>query len=270
MLKSELEKDINIALKILYKKKLSEKEKLVYNQLYPWSNEKIDSYYNYEDLTNKKTLCITSSGDHLLYAIAAGSTQIDSFDKNRLCKYYAALKIALILAHNETDFFKYFICKKKCILTKNLNLNNLKPFLSNEYFVFWEQITKTKAFKKNMSLFRFDGNPKKFNLDYNHLKYLLTKAEINYYDMNEEEFLNQSTTKYDAIFLSNILEWLPAGKETTFFKFYNLLNENGLIYDYFLTRKNSSSYYPTKPETKIITSKNEVLPNQKVLIYRKK
>lgn len=277
MIKSELEQDINTALKILYLEPLTDEEQQLYNKLYPWSNEGISNYYKYYDLTNKKALCITGSGDHLLYAAAAGATEIDSFDKNRLCKYYTALKVALILSYNEINFFKHFVYKQKCILSNNINLNHLKTYLSDDYFIFWEQIINTKAFKTNKYLFRFDGFPSKFNLDYKQLQKALSKTKINYYDMNAQEFLDYTENTYDAIFLSNILEWMSPTNRTILSQFYHLLNDNGVLYDYHLKRTNSSSCSSSspiiKPETQIITSPGipgiEELSNQKVLVYRK-
>ncbi len=273
MIKSELEKDIKAALKILYQEQLTEEEEITYAKLYPWSNENIASYYQYYDLTNKKALCVTGSGDHLLYAAAAGATEIDAFDKNRLCKYYSALKIALILSYTEEDFYKQFIYKRTCVLSKKLDLKHLDSFLPEDYSIFWQELSKTRAFKKNIILFRFDGSPSKFNLNYNYLKEILPKVKINYHDMNANEFLTYNQSKYDAIFLSNILEWSFESDNIILNKFYNLLNDNGIIYDYFLKRKNSSSSYTLRPETQIITSPGlpgiEELTNEKVLIYRK-
>ena len=64
-------------------------------RIYPFANDILNSSVNI-DLTGKKSLVVTSSGDHALHAILAGSTDITSFDINRFCKYYSALKIALI------------------------------------------------------------------------------------------------------------------------------------------------------------------------------
>ena len=101
-----IDKEITVALQLSSKHTYDYSK---YSNIYPWTNENIKSYYNYKDLTDKTALCITSSGDHILYAAASGATDIDSFDKNRLCKYYSALKIATILAYSEKDFNKVFI-----------------------------------------------------------------------------------------------------------------------------------------------------------------
>lgn len=273
MKKTELEKDISVALKILYQESLTEQEQLVYAKLYPWSNENIASYYHYYDLTDKKALCVTGSGDHLLYAASAGATEIDAFDKNRLCKYYSALKIALILSHNEEDFDKHFIYKRNCVLSKKLDLKHLYSFLPEDYSIFWQELSKTKAFKRNKILFRFDGLPSKFNLDYKKLQKLLSNTKINYYDMDANEFTTYTHNKYDAIFLSNILEWMPKTNRIILSEFYNLLKDNGIIYDYYLKRKSVSYSYIHNPETQIITFTGlpeiEELTEDKVLVYRK-
>ena len=84
-----LESDITIAKKLLYRQPLDMEERMHYGQIYPFSNEDIGCYYDYYDLKDKKALCITSSGDHIIYASQGGATEIDAFDRNRLCKYYA-------------------------------------------------------------------------------------------------------------------------------------------------------------------------------------
>ena len=260
---TSLEKDIEVALKLLYKEQLTEEEWNHYNRIYPWSNEDIYNYYNYEDLTNKNALCITSSGDHILYAVAAGANNIDAFDKNRLCKYYAALKIALILSQDEKTFFKLINCRSKCIISKSINLQEIEPFIDETYYTFWKEITSSRKFKHNKILFRFDGSPQQIRLNYNNLRNSLNEATINYIDADANLFLKQSQKNYDAIFLSNIIEWEHyLDRNFILSSFINLLNNNGVIYDYCHKRFiNQLNFWFNEPESII---------NNKVLVYRNK
>lgn len=268
---NDLKKDIEVALKLLHKQRLTDEEFFTHSKIYPWSNEKTNIYYNYSDLTNKRSLCVTSSGDHILYAAAAGSAEIDSFDMNRLCKYYVALKIAFIKAYDKNDFFELFDTNKNKQLLNNLRLNDIKPFLSEQYSTFWMTLLESKAFKKNQLLFRYDGFPNQFLLDYNDLKKHLSKVKINYYDMEINDFINSTTKKYDAIFLSNILEWID-DPTSTFNNCYNLLNNNGILYDYHLKRT-SPNDQNISPEKKFIVGTG--LPGfddirDEIFVYRKR
>ena len=154
---SNLQRDIEAAFYLLNTKKCVDTYKL-----YPWSNERIFKYYKYYDLTNKKAMCITGSGDHALYAIAAGASEAHCVDKNFLCKYYQALKIALILTYDEKYFFELFKNRGKILLINKDNLNDAKEFLDEEKFIFWNEIINSRVFRRNKRLFRTDGFPNKF------------------------------------------------------------------------------------------------------------
>lgn len=264
MKKQELIQDIEIALKILYEIRLTAEEMIHYNKVYPWSNEAISTYYNYYDLANKSALCVTGSGDHLIYAAAAGAKEIDAFDKNRLCKYYSALKIALMKTYDEKTFFSHFPYKRDCILSKKIDLTSIKDFLDEDFFTFWNEIINTKAFKKNKYLFRADvGECHKFDINYNLIKQSLFQTKIHYYDMNDNEFAKYTAKKYDAIFLSNMLEWIESMRRyITFHNYKNLLNDNGVLYDYYIKRDRKS----ISPRFEDYEAKFDNC----VLVYRKK
>lgn len=232
MTRKQLKKDIDVAIKLLYGEALNKEEQLHYNQIYPWSNEGIDEYYNYYTLKQKRVLTITASGDHIIYATSAGAKEIDSIDINRLSKYYAALKIASIKAYTEDEFIDKFM------IEINPNLFDIKPFLSENEFTFWQEIMATNKFNSNyFSFFRTDGEPKPINIDYNQTKKLLEKTKINYFDISFDKFVKQHQQGYDAIFLSNIIEWDDDRTAETYIKkALELSNPNGIIYDYFLTR----------------------------------
>lgn len=267
-----LEKDIEIAIKILYNQSLTQEEREIYGKIYPWSNEALSCYYNYYDLTNKSAFCITSSGDHILYAVDANAKEIDATDLNRLSKYFAALKIACILAYDKNQFDKIFISKTNRIINKKVEIGDLKDYLSDDFFTFWKELKSTKKFKNNINLFRNDGFPRKFNLDYNHLKSKLSNVQINYYDYTAKDFAllkNSENKKYDAIFLSNILEWNRYNDYIIFYDYFNLLNKDGVLYDYHIKSDLHHKNFGT-PEKEIIVNTEFGLMKKGVLVYRKK
>ena len=258
-----LQYDIELAFSILNEKKECSDD----FKIYPWSNEHIEKYYNYYNLTNKKALCITGSGDHAIHAAAAGACEIDCIDINPLAKYYQMLKVALILTYDEKTFFKHFKNSRKKILTEKINLNDIKEYIDDEAFIFWNEIINSKTFKKNKRLFRNDGFPNKFLLDYEALKEKLITAKIKYYDNNIEDFIYCKDNQYDAIFLSNVLEWqCKTRRNPILINALNLLNENGVIYDACIKRDLKNEIPISGFEKKLATKKSDI----GVLIYRKK
>ena len=226
-----LQRDIELAFELLYTRQSVDDFKL-----YPWSNEGIHKYYKYYDLKDKDVLCITGSGDHALFAANNGAKEIDCLDKNPLCKYYLALKIALILAYDEKNFFRHFSSKKNKILITEINLDEIKPYLDENVYIFWKEIISSKIFKKNKRMFRDDGSPTKFKMDYQKLKENLSKVKINYYDGDLKNYLITTSKKYDVIFLSNVLEWECCSKEEILSNSQKVLNDNGVVYDTYIKR----------------------------------
>lgn len=262
-----LQKDIEIAFSLLYNSHSVDDFKL-----YPWSNERINKYYNYYDQEHKNVLCITASGDHALYAINGGAKKIDCVDINPLCKYYLELKKSLILAYNEDDFFNHY-CKIIKILTTKINLNDIKPYMDENAFVFWNEIINSRIFKKNKRLFREDGLPIKFNMDYNNLKRNLSNAQITYYDDDIKDYLLNTSESYDVIFLSNVNEWQKNYKDYILSKSLEKLNDNGLIYEAYFKYPHQKDYSHDNLEKKIITVygyPHTEFPESGAYVYRKK
>lgn len=276
MKKEELERDISVALKFLYKVELTEEERTIYDKIYPWSNEAIYRYCDYYNLEDKNVLTITASMDHALYAIANGAKKIDCTDRNKLCKYYAALKVALIRAYDEQDFFSHFQDRGRRLITSKLNLSEIKQYLTKEQLIFWEEITNTKGFKKNRLLFRTDGFPHKFMLDYKLLKENIENTKIRYFDEDIRDFKIGTKRKYDVIFLSNIIEWEIRSEEKTnmYNSAYDLLKQNGVIYDACVKRNVAKTFAFNTLEDRIYippsVPKLETPCKKGVLIYRKK
>lgn len=205
--------------------------------IYPWTNEAVKNYYDYIDLTNKKSLCITSSADHILHAILCGSTYVDAIDKNIFAKYYAALKIALIKTYDFEIFFSKF---SNVFIRNDIDLDELTPHIEDYIKDFWKEMFKNP---KYLNIYTSDGyltpiinNCAFFDKElYKKMQDNLKKSEIKFYDLNIAsrktcETLNNS---YSAIFASNTYEHLKPTKHKTYFKnCYNLLDNNGILYNY--------------------------------------
>lgn len=236
---------------IIYMKKLGFKniyEMRKYYKLYAWTNEILKKYYNSISLKNKTTLCVTSSADHILHAILAGSTHIDAFDINPLAKYYAMLKIAMVRTYdlhnllnkyNET-YTRHAQSLPLC-LKNDIDLEEIKFLLSDEVLAFWKII-----FEKNKNLddlFRDDGyhydisdycayfDDQKYNL----LQKRLEKSLITYSDLDiskTEQYGLLPLDCYDAIFLSNISENYFNKSDDVLDNCSQLLKNGGVLYNY--------------------------------------
>ena len=208
-----------------------------YDTIYPWTNESLSTYYDLNDLKDKNVLTVTSSGDHALHAVLAGATNIDSFDKNKLCKYYSALKIAIIKTLNYDEFIKFYSNNRTI---KKLNLESIFYHLNDTEKKFWEKFFYLSKHKKIDKLFKDDGYIKPCKNDikyleeefYYKLKNKINDANITYYDSDIKIFNNENK-KYDAIFLSNISDFCSGiEKKNIFKKCVDMLNDEGIIYDY--------------------------------------
>lgn len=263
-----LEKDIKLANDIISDPSMHD-----YARIYPWTNEILAKYYDYEDLKDKKALCVTSSGDHTLHAILAGATYVDSFDKNPLAKYYAKLKNAMILTYDYPNFLMQFdYCK---YVKRNVRLNELSQFLDDDAKEFWESILKNPDYNYNL-LYRLDGYNSSFKMNcayfdkdiFNDLKKKLENSTITYHDLNILNYKKyKQLDRYDAIFLSNVVEHSDI---RALFYAGNLLNKNGVLYNHHNLTVPKKIIIPKLNYEKKIMTIEDNYQNCGVSIYRKK
>lgn len=265
--KEELEQDLKYAME-----QLKNKNSYRY-RIYPWSNEHIENYYNYYNLTNKKVLCATGSGDHAVHSIDGGAIKIDCVDINPLSKYYQELKLAFMKIYNEATFWEQYSDKKHEVLSSTINIEELKNCLDENSYLFWHYLINQSEFKYNKYLFRFDGDPYQLNLDFEKIKNNIKNTEITYYDDDIRFFIKDIDIKYDVIFLSNILEWQREScRQEIIENCFDILNPNGVIYDAICRREYGNTEifenFETKIPTQFYRNSNDV--KKGVYIYRKK
>ena len=241
--------------------------------IYPWSNEHLENYYNYYDLKDKKVLCITGSGDHAIHAIAGGAIEIDCVDINTLAKYYQALKLAFISKYNKDKFKKQFKNNNKQVLNPNIKLKNIREFLDDDTYLFWNNLIDLDTFKNNRNLFRFDGEPYPIAINYEQIKMNINNVIITCYDDDIKYFIQDIDKKYDVIFLSNVLEWhnFPV-RQAIIENCFNILEPNGVIYDAICRRDFDAAEEFDNLEKKIPTKfyDDSTLVEKGVYVYRKK
>lgn len=224
------------------------------DEVYPYTNEPLKLYYD-KNLDNKRVLTVTSSSDHALHAVLAGAKDITCFDINRFCKYYAALKIAMIKKY---DYEEYLDKMEDLIfwLTKYewaedtsrikdfaFMLFDLSSYLKEDEKAFFQtfiRVANEDGLKNRfLSLLFLDNDPFEMinNNDYltphNYakLKEELNNCNIKYVDSNVNKLCNKKIGKYDVIYLSNILSTLRKDDSKLLVYLRKLLNDNGIIYD---------------------------------------
>lgn len=238
-----------------YKNKVSSNITDFYDvdMIYKWTNEKMKLYPK-ENLENKKILTITSSADHALDTILSGAKQIDSIDINIFCKYYSALKIAMIKKYNYDEFFEKIniFTNEMSTTSKYEILNEVSIYLTGEELHFWNTYLSMMNFFSPSFFNNYPNSPvnnKYINKEeYKTLKEKIKDVKITYYDgdiINIDEILKNK--KYDYMYLSNILENVICCFENEnknkyntkelIGKLFNHLNEKGCIYNYFLGLK---------------------------------
>ena len=133
-------------------------------KVYPFTNEYLKDYYE-KDLIGKKVLSVTSSADHILHAIYAGANSVTAFDINRFCKYFSALKIAMLKKYDYNDFIKninnFIAINPHINYEKNIDdfkktLNDVSKNLTNNELDFFRKfIVIFDSKKASTSLFRY-------------------------------------------------------------------------------------------------------------------
>ena len=208
--------------------------------IYPFTNENLFEYYN-KNLENKRVISVTSSGDHILHAALAGAKEIIGFDINRFCKYYCALKIAMIKTYNINEFESLIhdFVSGKVFITKKI-LKDVKKYLTKNEIIFWNTYFEIISKKYDFNIFTSDGallyNNDYLDIDddsYEVLQDRLSKCNITYIDSGIDK-LKQLKEKVDVIYLSNILAITNNPEfNCNFLKEIEcLLNQGAIIYEY--------------------------------------
>ncbi len=249
----KVEKDLSIAKAMLGIETLKENFDIdVYGAIYPWSNEDIDSYYDYVDLNDKNTFAVTGSGDHIIYACLAGSKLVDGIDINPFAKYYSALKISMMKTYDVKEIKRHLKVKKyrkfKIVLLNRIDLKELRYSLTDEEIYFWSDLIKKK--KINDALFRYDGFIGTADMPYyianeelyNKLQKNLVNCKIEYYDFDLTEKNLELPNMYDCIYLSNVLEhtYTDEDKINVINNCRDALNQDGKIITYRLNNRVNS------------------------------
>jgi len=243
-----------------------------YSYVYVRTNELLTDYYPYFQFADGNVLTVASSGDHILQAVCDGATCIDAFDNNRIQLYVARLKIAavkVLTAEKNIDFFSSFNYEEFFLFR---TYEMLRDYLSDEDRFFWDSLYKTGIFSSNINNLIIPewliNHSDSFYTDvenYYNVRKKLDKVTINFYHSTLHEILDLvSGQKYDAIFLSNVYDYLNQSQKESFYKFISEFNKSltsiGLMAVY--TSPYSSIY------EKCYYTGQEKFENRKIYIYK--
>jgi Protein of unknown function (DUF3419). len=249
VIRNEVKQAINLKLSNIKKYKK-------YSKIYAFTTENIQGYYPYINFNNKSVLAISASGDHAINALLNGANIVDTFDINKLSKYYSELKYICLKNLEYDEFLEYFTSYNESTFNYK-TFTRIKDSLSNDTYMFFEGLYRHfdyngKKFRTS-EIFNTLYDIKEYKIRYNEYlcenKYLLVQAKlkpINFILSSVIDLNKYVNKKYDIILLSNISDYINEIFKENYLDKYkkfieeelsNLLKPNGqivlaYIYDY--------------------------------------
>lgn len=184
--------------------------------IYPFTTENIAGYMEKLNLSDKKIITVTGSGDHVINALVQGTRDITTFDVNPISEYYLDLKLSAIKSLEYKDFLKFLLY----IGDRSLDYDIFKKLELND--------KSYEFFEKKYYEVGYDGEAlrrsplfinKYFNVEskieenlyldlknYNYVKGLIDCCDIRFINSNLVDL--KLMEKYDYMFLSNIADYL--------------------------------------------------------------
>lgn len=225
-----LEMDCEVALHLLKTGVILDRQH--YGMVYLKTNERIDRYFSKFALSGKDVLTVEASGDQLLQAVLEGAKSVTTFDRNRFTYYTSALKQAAVLTLNYDDFRLYFDEDKihGDGFSKEL-YQQVREALQDDAKLFWDYLYCNGNFedpKQNQKVFLTGANvllkqPDSFwnSAYFAELKCRLSQVDYRFYesDLLTLPDVLPSGQKYDAMFFSNIYDWLFPLPVSKYYKF---------------------------------------------------
>lgn len=177
------------------------KRKKKYGRIFLHTNELLNELFDVIDFKNKDVLSVLASSDQMFMAYNLGASSVDTFDKNRLTKYYYYLRVWTIKYFRE--LYPYFLLENDYEKIERL-LNSVKTSSFEEKcaLLFWKHLCKNRFLFSGIFITDIDDVP--FD-NVNQLDGSIYKMNTFY---NVDFFKNFNINKkYDIVIFSNILEW---------------------------------------------------------------
>lgn len=247
----------------------------IFQEVYPFTTESINGYFNKIDFNDKSVLTVGSSSDQAFNAILLGAKNITVYDINKNTSFFGKLKRQIIIENEDPEkMYQEIISSTKYPYSRDIfDYNSLTKM--NNY------MTTKSAYLKLRELL-IENNTK-----------------INYIIGNILDIATLKDKKYDIIILSNVLQYIDkfiSSEEDPYDSLNKLflalkshLNDDGLIqllYYYGISAINydySSHYYSTSSIPRCVeafgtnsiyldefSSCNNFKRNDAVLVYKKR
>lgn len=190
---NNVKQDAEQALKLIKFSLFRSRKFSKHSALYAFTNENINGTFNKISFQNKTFLTSAGSGDSIIEALLRNASLIESFDINKLTKYYIPLKFAAIQALEYDEFIKYLFLENNIYNTFNEeSYNKIRKYLNEEDIIFWDTLYSKYSGKKIRSSKLFYSTEEDYTFLKNCLSYLKPK---NYYKL--KELLKNEEISYD-------------------------------------------------------------------------
>lgn len=267
--KKQLQEDIEGAMSLVKRRFCISDDFERYNSIYAFTNENLNGYFSRLDMPNKAILAPAGSGDYIFDVFLRKAASIETFDINRLTKYYIALKQAAIKTLDYDEFIHFFCRDFGYFHTFNHDTyQKIRKQLTEKDIIFWDALySKWNGHKIRQSHLFFSTEEtlpflKKAVLYLQPKYYLELKRKLINHDVfSEENFKNINmkniqqhySKQFDIILFSNIPDYLyeifPTNQIQTFKKWLEqdidgMLKKDGIVcaaylfWHYFKNRKN--------------------------------
>ena len=193
-----------------------------YGRLYYSSSENLDEIFKRVNVEGKDVLTILGSSDQYFYAYYYGAKSVESFDINKLTKYYYYLRLWGIKYLDEfyPDIHNHRYIYELLKLVECSNSNE------EEAYSFWNNYIRSIYPFDNTRLFYVNGNSKR-NIDIDKLNDSIYGRKNNFYNANIKNSFTDK--KYDVIMLSNMLEYCLGDLSVVRDNIDSLLKDNGVV-----------------------------------------
>lgn len=195
--------------------------------VYPETNENLVEIFNKLDIKDKDVLTVLASSDQLFSFYYYGADTVDTFDRSYSTLHYYYLRKWLIEYKNIYELINISV-RNIYTLLKEIKPKNIRE---KEAKSFWLKYFKKTNFKLGplFEIFSYEGTiPYSNNID--KIKPYLND-DINFYNIDISKKIDiDISKKYDIIYLSNLTEYIEAGKKRNNIRINleNLLKDDGI------------------------------------------
>lgn len=243
------------------------------------TNEDLENFFPEFPIKNGIVATVAGSGDQQLQIAKENPKEIYVFDRNPFAIHMSKLKTAAAIALPYEEYMSYF--KESGRNQFDIEIyKTIRDLLDKETRDFWDRMYINGRFENTHAYLVQNGDKhanrgkNSYELEENFMitKNNLSTIKILYFYQELFEFFEKlpKNVKFNAVFLSNIFDWLPLKQKEVFVDFIKSdvgkkLLKNGMISVYSPPR---GSYYYTGLE-KSFPDAIDLGHKEKVLVYKK-